>query len=170
MTPLGTRPTADVNTGDDAHTMLGLAMLTLQQNPVLNNVHLPDFDADVELPDFLLNSYEQIKVVLLATSSRSCQRIWATINQPYRLSVAYEVSLVQITPTPPPPVGGGIVLTTGVDVITFDAPRLTELTPSSGALARLPGCDARLKPAAHRRLWSQFSRTDSNRARRWTAS
>ena len=31
------------------------------------------------------------------------------------------------------------MLTTGVDVITFDAPRLSELIPGIGALARVPG-------------------------------
>src|SRR5262245_29130569 len=138
LTPLGTKPTPDSD-GDDAHIMLGLAMRTLHENPVLNNVHLTTFEADAELPDFLLNSYEQIKMMLLPTSIEDLSKIWATINQPYRLSVAYEVSLVEITPTPPPPVGGGIVLSTGVEVITFDPPRLTELTPAIGALARIPG-------------------------------
>lgn len=139
VTPLGTRPANDSDAGDDAHTMLGLAMRTLQENSVLNDIHLPDFEADTELPDFLLNSYEKIKMMLLPTSIEELSKIWATINQPYRLSVAYEVSLVQITPTPPPPVGGGIVLTTGVDVRTFDAPWLSELIPAIGALARVPG-------------------------------
>lgn len=139
VTPLGTRPANDSDAGDDAHTMLGLAMRTLQENPVLNDIHLPTFEADTELPDFLLNSYEKIKMMLLPTSIEELSKIWATINQPYRLSVAYEVSLVEITPTPPPPVGGGIVLRTGVDVVTFDAPRLSELIPAVGALARVPG-------------------------------
>jgi Pvc16 N-terminal domain len=139
LTPLGTRPANDSDAGDDAHTMLGLAMRTLQENPVLNDVHLPTFEADTELPDFLLNSYEKIKMMLLPTSIEELSKIWATINQPYRLSVAYEVSVVEIAPTPPPPVGGGIVLTTGVDVITFDPPRLSELIPALGALARVPG-------------------------------
>ena len=138
LTPLGTRPAPDSDTGDDAHTMLGLAMRTFLENPVLNNVHLPTFEADAELPDFLLNSYEQIKMMLLPTSIDELSKIWATINQPYRLSVAYEVSLVEITPTPPPPAGGGIVLTTGVDIITLDPPRLSALTPAAGALARVP--------------------------------
>jgi len=138
VTPLGTRPANDSDAGDDAHTMLGLAMRTLQENSVLNEIHLPAFEADTELPDFLLNSYEKIKMMLLPTSIEELSKIWATINQPYRLSVAYEVSLVEITPTPPPPVGGGIVLTTGVDVITFDAPRLSELIPTVGALVRVP--------------------------------
>lgn len=139
VTPLGTRPANDSDAGDDAHTMLGLAMRTLQENPVLNDIHLPAFDADTELPDFLLNSFEKVKMLLLPTSIEELSKIWATINQPYRLSVAYEVSLVEISPTPPPPVGGGIVLTTGVDVITFDAPRLSESVPAAGALARVPG-------------------------------
>jgi hypothetical protein len=139
VTPLGTRPANDSDAGDDAHTMLGLAMRTLQENSVLNDIHLPAFEADTELPDFLLNSYEKIKMMLLPTSIEELSKIWATINQPYRLSVAYEVSLVQIAPTLPPPVGGGIVLSTGVDVITFDPPRLTELLPALGALARVPG-------------------------------
>jgi len=140
LTPLGTKPDdASFVQGDDAHTMLGVAMLTLQENPVLNEIHLPGFDADTVLPDFLLNGYEQIKVYLMPTSVEELSKIWATINQPYRLSVAYEVSLVELTPTPPPPVGGGIVKSTGVSVITLDAPRLTSLSPTSGALVHIVG-------------------------------
>jgi hypothetical protein len=139
LTPLAPRPEQTSLDGDTAHTTLGLAMLTLHEHPVLNDVHLPDFDADIALPDFLLNSYEQVKICLMSIGTEELSRIWATINQPYRLSVAYEVSLVQLTPTPPPPVGGGIVLTTGVNVITLDPPRLAELTPSAGALARIVG-------------------------------
>src|SRR5215216_4030887 len=45
LTPLATRPGNDAD-GDDAHTMLGLAMSVLQENPVLNEVHAPGFDAD----------------------------------------------------------------------------------------------------------------------------
>jgi hypothetical protein len=140
LTPLGTPPDdASFQSGDDAHTMLGVAMLTLQEHPILNDVHIPGFDADVVLPAFLLDSYEQIKVTLAPTDLEELSKIWATINQPYRLSVAYEVSLVQITPTPPPPVSGGIVLSTGVNVVTLDAPRLTGLTPSLGALGHIDG-------------------------------
>ena len=100
-----------------------------------------EYEADTVLPSFLLNSYEQIKVTLAPTSLEELSKIWATINQPYRLSVVYEVSLVQLTPTPPPPVSGGIVLSTGVNVVTLDAPRLSGLTPSVGALAHIDGSD-----------------------------
>ena len=64
-------------------------------------------------------------------------KIWATINQPYRLSVAYEISLVEIIPTPPPPVQGGIVLRTGLDIILLQAPQLDSLNPAVGALVRV---------------------------------
>jgi hypothetical protein len=138
LTPLGTKPDdGSFTLGDDAHTMLGVAMLTLQENPVLNDVHLPTFDADTVLPDYLRNSYEQIKVYLAPISLEELSKIWATINKPYRLSVAYEVSLVQLTPTPPPAVDGGIVLTTNVDVITLSPPRLIGLQPATGALVRI---------------------------------
>jgi hypothetical protein len=119
--------------------MLGVAMRTLHEYPVLNAVHLADFDADSVLPDFFLNAFDQIKVTMVSTSLEELSKIWATINQPYRLSVAYEVSLVQIAPTPPPPVNGGIVLSTGVSVITLDAPRLVSLNPPQGALGRISG-------------------------------
>jgi hypothetical protein len=137
LTPLGAKPDQSSLEGDDTHTMLGLAMLTLHEHSVLNDVHLPGFDADTQLPDFLLNSFEKIKVNLMPIGTEELSRIWATINKPYRLSVAYEVSLVQLTPTQPPPTGGGIVHTTHVDVSTLDPPRLSGLMPATGALARI---------------------------------
>src|SRR5271154_3783271 len=115
LTPLGTPPSdSAVNEGDDAHTMLGIAMSTLYENPILNKVHLPalpasgslsatpGFDADAVFSSDILNSYEQLKVMLLPTTVDELSKIWATINQPYRLSIAYEVSLVEIAPTVPP--------------------------------------------------------------------
>lgn len=140
LTPLGKRPDdASFELGDDAHTMLGVAMSTLQEHPVLNDVHIPEFDADTVLSPFLLNSFEQIKVTLLPTNLEELSKIWATINKPYRLSVAYEVSLVQLSPTSPPPVNAGVVISPGIQVVTLDAPRLTRLVPSSGALVHVGG-------------------------------
>lgn len=147
LTPLGVRPdNANFALGDDAHTMLGVAMSTLQDNPVLNHVHIPDtlvnnvrvagFDADSDLTDFL-NSFEQVKVTLVPTTVDELSKIWATINQPYRLSIAYEVSIVELTPTTPPPVNGGVVLTAHLDLITLDSPIITALLPPSGAPAHV---------------------------------
>jgi hypothetical protein len=128
--------------------MLGVAMSTLQEHPILNNVHIPDttvnsvripgFDADSDLADFL-NSFEQIKITLVPTNVEELSKIWATINQPYRLSVAYEVSIVDLTPTTPPPVNGGIVSATNLDLITLESPRISALSPIAGPLAHIDG-------------------------------
>jgi len=142
LTPFAPAPDPTSSVGDDAHSMLGAAMLTLHENPIINSVHIPGFDADAVLPSYLLNSYEQIKITLATTSLDELSKIWATINQPYRLSVAYEVSLVELTPTPPPPVDGGIVLSTGVNVLALGAPRLDGLTPAVGALVHVNGSGA----------------------------
>ena len=142
LTPFAPAPDPSTSTGDDAHTMLGVAMLAFHQYPVLNNVHVTGFDADTVLPTDLLDSFEQIKIRLAMTSLEELSKIWATINQPYKLSVAYEVSLIELTPTAPPPVNGGIVLTTGLNVIAWQAPRLDSLSPAAGALGRVGGAGA----------------------------
>jgi len=146
LTPLGTRPDdQSFQLGDDAHTMLGSAMTALHEYPILNNVHIPasgtspGFDSDTVLPSFLLNSYEQIKVMLAPVGLEELSKIWATINQPYRLSVAYEISLVELTPTPPPPVDAGIVFTTNPMIVAWQAAQLVSLVPASGALVHIGG-------------------------------
>lgn len=141
LTPLGVRPDETSFTlGDDAHTMLGAAMATLHANPVLNNTHIPGFDADTVLPSFLLDSFEQIKIMLAPAGIEELSKIWATINQPYRLSVAYEVSLVEISPDAPPPVSAGFVTVAPMaQVIAWQAAQLTALTPPQGALVRVDG-------------------------------
>lgn len=139
LTPYAPAPDPTSATGDDAHTMLGAAMLALHEHAVLNDVHIPGFDSDTVLPSYLQNAYEQIKISLATTTLEELSKIWATINQPYRLSVAYHVSLVQLTPTPPPPLNGGVVLSTGLNIVSWDAPRLDAVVPSSGALAHVNG-------------------------------
>src|ERR1043165_3406100 len=138
-----TAPPPQPSAPDLAHLCLGVAMLALQENPILNDVHLPEIpvqqvpavDANT-LPDYILESYEQIKVTLVPTSIDEISRIWATLNQPYRLSGAYEGSLVEILPTLPAPPRGAIVLSTNVDVETIGPPLLQELQPSTGPLAK----------------------------------
>lgn len=138
MTPFAARPQPN-DTEDAAHRMLGQAMLVLHEHPILNQVHLPGFDADAALPDFILNSFEDVRIRLHPVSMDELSKIWSTIGKPYRLSVAYEVTLVQLTPTVPSANGGGIVQRTGLTVDTITAPRLTSVTPTQGALASSAG-------------------------------
>lgn len=139
LTPFAPAPEPSATIGDDAHTVLGAAMLAFHQYPILNDVHIKGFDADTVLPQGLLNSFEQIKIRLSITSLEELSKIWATINQPYRLSVAYEVSLIELTPALPPAVSGGVVLSTGLSVFLWQVPRIETLSPATGALARAAG-------------------------------
>jgi Pvc16 N-terminal domain/IPT/TIG domain len=139
LTPFAPPPDPATTAGDDAHTMLGAAMLAFHQYPVLNDVHIAGFDADAVLSAAILNSFEQVKIRLAATSLEELSKIWATINQPYRLSVAYEVSLIELVPTTPPPVRGNQVLSTGLAVVLYQAPRLEGLSPAAGPLAHVAG-------------------------------
>jgi hypothetical protein len=139
LTPLGKTSEANASAGDVAHTLLGIAMLTLHEHPILNDTHIPGFDADVVLSDHLRNSFEDVKVTLSSVSVEDLSKIWATINKPYRLSVAYEASVIELVSDRKPPLNGGIVLTTNVEVFTLDPPRIEALTPASGAVARLVG-------------------------------
>lgn len=141
LTPFATVPDATTPSGDDAHTMLGTAMLAFHEHAILNDVHIPGFDADTVLSADLLNSFEQLKIRLATTSLEELSKIWATINQPYRLSVAYDVSLVIVPPSAPAPQGlGGLVASTGVRIAQWSAPSLDSLTPPSGPLAHVgPG-------------------------------
>lgn len=139
LTPLGKTSDANAQAGDVAHTMLGIAMLALHQYPILNDTHIPGFDADVVLSDHLRNSFEDVKVTLSPASVEDLSKIWATINKPYRLSVAYEVSIVDLVPDRKPPLNGGIVLTTNVELFTLDPPSIETLTPATGPVANLVG-------------------------------
>jgi hypothetical protein len=94
---------------DDITTqqLLGNAMAILHENPVLNDIHDNEFDADVDVqfaPE-LRNSFEKVKVTLLPISMEEFSKIWTGFSKAYRLSVAYEVSMIEIGPlaTAPPP-------------------------------------------------------------------
>src|SRR4029079_12540681 len=90
-------------------------------------------------PDCWRNVFENVKVTLAPASVEDLSKIWATINKPYRLSVAYEVSIVELVPDRKPPLNGGIVLTTNVDLFTLDPPSIETLTPATGPVANLVG-------------------------------
>jgi hypothetical protein len=142
LTPYAQPPDPATSNGDDAHTMLGVAMVTLHENPILNKVHIPGFDADAVLPASILNSYEQVKITLATTSLEELSKIWATINQPYRLSVAYHVSLIQLLPAAAAPVNGTSVLSFSLDAQAWNAPRLDALSPATGALVHIGAANA----------------------------
>lgn len=78
----------DQETGNTtAHAILGEAMRVFYENPVIPENYLVDE---------LQNSREQLRIVNNTMDPEELSRIWGTFGEPYRLSVLYQVSTVQL--------------------------------------------------------------------------
>lgn len=84
--------TNDVETGNStAHRMLGEAMRVFHENPVLSRPYLaPELDM----------APESIEIVLDSPSMEELAHIWGTFQQPFRTSVLYEISILQLDMLP----------------------------------------------------------------------
>jgi Pvc16 N-terminal domain/IPT/TIG domain len=127
-----------------AHQLLGNAMAILHDYPVLNDIHDSDFDAglDTQFPPELRNAFDKIKVSMLPTTMEEFSKIWTGLSKAYRLSVAYEVSLVEIGSTTPPVLPAPGVQQPSVRTATFGGPQLSFITPAAGpvgATVRITG-------------------------------
>lgn len=117
----------DPHTGNtNIHEILGEAMRVLYQFPVIPGEHLAPG---------LTDAREQIKIMLIPLDLDEISKIWSTFNSPYRLSVAYEVAVVQLGPSDageqdmPPR-----IRSIGVpDVrVPFTVPKVASIAPLSG--------------------------------------
>src|SRR6266568_391389 len=117
-----------------AHQLLGNAMAIFHDYPVLNNVHDNDFDASLEsqFAAELNNSFEKVKVSLLPFSMDEFSKIWTGLSKAYRLSVAYEVSLVEIGPTTPMTGPAPLIQLTAIQMQTLTTPQIISVEPSRG--------------------------------------
>ncbi len=132
LTPFADPPASSANTLPQAHMLLGQAMQVFHDTPVINDIHTAGFDFDTFTGiNDLRNSFDKITVRLQTISIDDFSKIWTLFAQPYRLSVIYQVSIVQIAPTEPAS-STAPVLVTALDVFTLDPPRLVSLSPLSG--------------------------------------
>src|SRR5207249_8624832 len=118
----------DPQTGNaTAHEILGEAMRVFYENSVI-----PDQFLEPELK----GAREQFRIVYNALDPEELSRLWGTFAQPFRLSVRYQVSTVQLDMLPaqerPLPKR---VRTIGVPSVRapFSPPVVLELAPTSGA-------------------------------------
>lgn len=134
LTPYAPRVTQAITDTALTHRILGEAMQILHENPVLNDIHNPDFDSDnnEHFSEDLRNAFEKIKITINPIDLEEMSKIWAMGEKPYRLSVVYHVSLVQIAPTVTPKPVAAPVQETGLEVTTLAPPLITKLNPSSG--------------------------------------
>jgi hypothetical protein len=80
-----------------AHQILGDAMRVFYENSIVPQEYLADDPAGgVGLKE----AREQIKIMLNTLDLEELSRVWSTFTQPFRLSVMYEVSVVQLDMRP----------------------------------------------------------------------
>jgi hypothetical protein len=78
----------DEETGNsNAHEVLGDAMRVLYENPIIPTQYLDEGLEDAR---------EQIKIMQINFDMEELSQVWNTTSQPFRLSVMYEVSVVQL--------------------------------------------------------------------------
>lgn len=73
------------------HEILGEAMRVFYEFPVVPSEHLAGDLGDAR---------EQVEVVQNGLDMEELSQVWSTFSQPFRLSVLYEASIVQLDPSP----------------------------------------------------------------------
>lgn len=118
----------DEQTGNTtAHAILGEAMRVFYENPVIP----PNY-----LEAGLKDAREQLKIVNNSLDPEEVSRLWSTFAEPFRLSVLYQVSTVQLDMLPqkqrPLPKRVRKIGIPGVQA-PFRPPVVFDMTPASGA-------------------------------------
>ena len=117
----------DAQTGNAAaHEILGEAMRVFYENPVVPQEYLEEG---------LENAREQIQIIQNTLDMEELARVWSTFTQPFRLSILYQISVVQLDVAPeserPMPQR---VREIGIPDVRapFNPPVVDEITPRSG--------------------------------------
>lgn len=117
----------DSLTGNSAaHEILGDAMRVFYENPIV---------PEENLAEGLKDAQEQVRIMLNTLDLEELSKVWATFTKAFRLSVLYEVSVVQLDMLAererimPPPVRKINVM--GVEA-PYIPPRLERIQPTSG--------------------------------------
>ena len=142
LTATGTSRTDDRG----AHRVLGDAMLTLHDHPVVAK-------DDPLLDPALRDEVELLKITLESLDTDELSKIWSATTAPYRLGVGYRVTVVQLESTRPPrvvrAVGEPPEAGPRVHVVPLERPVVNRV----GVLRRGPdGTDGAEQPVAYARI------------------
>jgi len=147
LTPYATN---DPQTGNAvAHEILGEAMRVFYEHPVVPS----DYRAAG-----LQDAGEEIRIMLNTLNVDEMSQVWHTFSHPFRLSVLYEVSVVQLDPLPASarPIGPR-VKQVGVPKVQapFHPPVVTSIVPSAGQAGTVATISGR-----YLANWRAFVRVD----------
>lgn len=119
----------DSQTGNvTAHAILGEAMRVFYENPIVPQEYLADGLEDAR---------EQLQIIQNTLDMEELARVWSTFTQPFRLSILYQISVVQLDALPaserPMPQR---VRQIGVPEVRapFSPPVIDNVTPMTGAV------------------------------------
>ena len=129
----------------EAHEILGDAMRVFHDYPILtDSMEVPPGSGTKLLRSSLQNQFEKLKIVLEPLDTEELTKIWMGLSKPYRLSVGYAVSVVQIESRKPrrvaPPVKKRRLHTMGLKRPRIDG---LSVSPSGGAI-EMPPATARV--------------------------
>jgi len=120
-------PNDPVTGNANAHQILGEAMRVFYENPTVPSTYLESG---------LLGAREQLQIANYALDPEELSRLWSTFSEPFRLSVLYQVSTVQLDrlaensrPVP------ARVRRVGVPDVRapYQPPTVTDLSPAAAA-------------------------------------
>jgi Pvc16 N-terminal domain len=112
-----------------AHEILGEAMRVFYEHPIV-----PEGYRVLGLQD----ATEQIKIMLNILDMEELSRVWGTFSQPYRLSVLYEVSVVQLDTLGERPMAKRVQQVGVPDIrAPFRPPVVEQIEPVSGPAGSL---------------------------------
>ena len=127
LTPYAQNDAENGNTS--VHEILGEAMRVLYQYPIIPGEHLVSG---------LSGAREQIKIMQMPMDMDEISKVWGTFSTPYRLSVMYEVAVVQLDAA----AGAAQDMPTRISSIgvpdlsaAHAVPKVESLSPLSGAAA-----------------------------------
>jgi Pvc16 N-terminal domain/IPT/TIG domain len=89
MTPYAQNDSQTGNT--TAHAILGEAMRVFYENPIVPQEYLADGLEDAR---------EQLQIIQNTLDMEELARVWSTFTQPFRLSILYQISVVQLDTLP----------------------------------------------------------------------
>jgi hypothetical protein len=80
-----------------SHRLLGKAMAILHENPLLEPAEIRDaWSAETGAPDRVAGQLEGVRIAPQPLELDQLTKLWTCLGAPFRISVAYEVSVVLI--------------------------------------------------------------------------
>lgn len=97
LTPFPDSEEYNENYDLNAHKIMGDAMSVFHDFPILtDDMEVPPDSGTKLLHTSLQNQVEKVKITLEPLDTEELTKIWMGLNNPYRLSIGYSVSVVQI--------------------------------------------------------------------------